>query len=106
MINLKNTTELVKAILERIPESRNSDSILYCYVLGMIGKEKGIDIEKMSITTFLLRMKDFGFPPHETVRRARQKVQHDCPELAASGNVETKRALNEEIYRKYARNGV
>ncbi len=100
---LKTITDLVKGILQSFPEARNSDNVLYYYVCGVIGKEKGVDIEKMSITRFLLNLKDYGFPQFETVRRSRQKLQATYPELAGNSDVEAQRTLNEEVFRDYAR---
>lgn len=102
MLDLKNTTALVKSILEQDKECRNSDSFLYLKVLTTVGKQKGIDIEKMSIPYFLLNLHGAGLPPFESVRRARQKLQAAHPELAACELVEGFRAENEAQYRAYA----
>ena len=103
---LKTTTDLVKGILQRCPEARNSDNILYYYVCGIIGNENGIDIEKMSMPTFFLNLKKYGFPAFESVRRTRQKIQAEYPELSGSDRVEGHRKLNEETFRDYARSVV
>ena len=103
---LKTTTDLVKGILKRCPEARNSDNILYYYVCGLIGKENGIDIERMSMPTFFLNLKRYGFPAFESVRRTRQKIQAEYPELSGNDRVEGQRKLNEEAFRDYARSGV
>lgn len=103
MFDLKNTTALVKSILEQDKQCRNSDSFLYLKVLSVIGKQKGIDIEKMSIPYFLLNLHGAGFPGFETVRRTRQKLQQHHPELAACEAVEGFRAENEAEFRAYAR---
>lgn len=100
---LHTTTDFVKGILEKCPETRNSDNILYYYVCAIVGKEKGIDIEKMSMPTFFLHMKKWGFPQFETVRRTRQKIQADYPELAGNSTVTAQRMLNEEAFRDYSR---
>lgn len=106
MYNLKNTTALVRSILENDVDCRNSDSRLYLMVLSIIGKQKGIDIHKVSLPYFLLYMSGTTFPPFESVRRARQKLQEHHPELAACEAVADERALNEEGYREYARGTV
>lgn len=106
MIDLKTTTALVKAILEQDKQSRNSDSFLYFRVLEIIGKRKGIDINEMSIPYFLLNMSGTEFPPFESVRRARQKIQEHHPELAADETVSDFRSLNEMGFREYARGSV
>ena len=74
MNDLKNTTKIVKAILEEDEQARNSDSFLYLKVLDVYGEKNGIDIKSMSITTFLLHLREFGFPGFETVRRSRQPI--------------------------------
>lgn len=106
MNDLKTTTALVKAILEQDERCRNSDSFLYLKVLSVIGEQRGIDIEKMSIPYFLLNMHGAGFPGFETVRRTRQKLQQHHPELAACDTVEGYRVENEAEYRAYARGEV
>jgi hypothetical protein len=103
MLDLKNTTALVKSILEQDKQCRNSDSFLYLKVLFAVGKQKGIDIEKMSVPYFLLNLHGSGFPGFETVRRTRQKLQQHYPELAACEDVEGFRVENEKVFREYAR---
>ena len=100
---LQTTTNIVKSILATNTRARNSDSFLYLEVLRLIGLSNGIDLEGMAITTFLLNMKEYGFPCFETVRRTRQKLQQHHPELAGDSDVEAQRVVNEEIFRQYAR---
>jgi hypothetical protein len=95
--------DLVRHILETDVKSRNSDSFLYFKVLEVQGKEKGLDIHSMSITTFLLHMSEFGFSPFETVRRTRQKIQQEVPALAASATVKGNRKAKEQEFREFAR---
>lgn len=103
---LRTTTELVKQILEEQPKARNSDNFLYYLVCTVVGERKGIDVEDMSMTTFLLCLNEYGFPAFETVRRTRQKLQATYPELAADSDVECQRMLNEEVFREYAKGAV
>ena len=100
---LQTTSRIVKEILEEYPEARNSDNVLYVKVCAEIGKEKGIDINKMSMPHFLLHLKEYKMPPFETCRRSRQKIQAEYPHLAANADVEAQRILNEESFRSYAR---
>lgn len=102
-LSLKTTTDIVKAILIKNKDCRNNDNLLYYMVLKHVGKQNNIDIESMKMPTFLLRMKDYGFPGFETVRRSRQKLQAAYPELAANDTVSGYRAMKEEEYRDYAR---
>ena len=103
MYDLKNTKALVKSILEKDKQCRNSDSFLYLKVLSIIGKQKGIDIESMSVPYFLMNMQGTAFPPFESVRRTRQKIQQHHPELSACKAVEGFRTDAEREYRAYAR---
>ncbi len=106
MNDLKTTTALVKSILEQDKQCRNSDSFLYLKVLSVIGKQRGIDIDKMSVPYFLVNLHGAGFPGFETVRRTRQKIQQHHPELAACEAVAGYRLENEAEYREYARGDV
>ena len=103
MNDLKNTTARVKALLEEDKQCRNSDSFLYLKVLSVIGKRKGIDIDTMSVPYFLLNLQGTAFPPFESVRRARQKIQEHNPHLAACEAVEGFRMDNEAEFREFAR---
>ena len=103
---LKTTTALVKAILIEDKQARNSDSFLYFKVLKKVGFEKNIDIDSMSVTTFLLKLSNSPFPPFESVRRARQKLQAEFPELSGNREVQEHREANEAAFRDYARGSV
>lgn len=102
-MKLNTTTEMVKGILERCPDARNSDNRLYYEVLKQKGKEKGVDLKGTPIGIFLLNMKDYGLPSIETVGRCRRKVIECHPELAGTDAVEAQRTLNEAEFRDYAR---
>ena len=103
---LKNTKALVKAILEEDERARNSDSFLYLQVLIRLGEGKGLDRVLHYVSIFLLHMAEWGFPPFESVRRSRQKLQAEFPELSANKKVAAHRAENEEAFRQFAREGV
>ena len=96
---LMNTTDIVKIILTKYQDTRNSDDLLYVYVCEYIdGAPTDLPFWK-----FMQERKEYGYPPFESVRRSRQKLQATFPELAGSKVVEAKRAENEKIYREYAR---
>lgn len=103
MNELRTTASLVKHILEEDQQARNSDSFLYFRVLEYHGKQKDVDIHSMSIPAFLLNMSVWGFPPFETVRRARQAVQAQRPDLAPNAQVASWRGQKQEEYRDFAR---
>lgn len=99
---LKTTKALVKAILEQYPKARNSDSFLYLKVLGVLADKEGMDMGRIPVTTFLLNMSAWNFPPFESVRRARQKLQRQFPELSASKEVQECRDENEFVFNAFA----
>lgn len=101
---LNTTLALVKEILEEDEKARNSDNHLYLKVIESIVNSKGfpIDLDNLAITDFLSNMDLLGFPPFESVRRARQKNQAKYPWLDASNEVALFRAENEEAYREFA----
>ena len=101
--DLHTTTDIVKGILERCPEARNSDNVLYLQVLKGIGLQRGIDLENMSVLRFFTKIKDMDVPSIETVGRCRRKIVETHPELAGNSTVEGYRTANEETYREYAR---
>ena len=103
---LATTTELVLQILKNEPVARNNDNFLYLQVLRATGQKNGVDIDSMSIPRFFCHLKEYGFPAFETVRRTRQKIQSEYPELSANSTVSAGRMLNEEIFRDYARGNV
>ena len=103
MDNLRNTKELVKAALKRSVKARNSDNYLYYLVCKATMSENSQDIDRLSFRDGLLKRKQFKLPHFETVRRTRQKIQHDNPALAATAEVEAERAIREEAFREFAR---
>ena len=103
MKRLKELSKRVKNILEENEIARNSDNVLYLYVLRSYGGENGVDIDKMSVPMLLLHCKDMGLPSLESMGRARRKVQELYPELRASGDVQVLKKEQEEAYRQFAR---
>lgn len=106
MYDLKNTTALVKSILENSERCRNSDSFLYFKVVQILGAHNNVNIDEISVPLFMLNMKRLGFPPFESVRRARQKLQKRHPELTACKAVADQRSENEAMFREYAKGAV
>ncbi len=103
MAKLKDVKKLVKFILENDEKARNSDNYLYFMVINLLADKNSIDISAINIASFLLNAKAYPFPPFESVRRARQKVQEEFPHLAARETVQGFRAENETAYREFAR---
>lgn len=103
MKDLKTIKALVTTILEQDERARNSDSHLYFRVINTIADKHNIDLKKIPVIDFLLNLNTSPFPPFESVRRSRQKIQRACPELAACKEVQELRAENEEEFLEFAR---
>lgn len=100
MKTIKTTTEQqVKKILETVPQTRNSDMLLYYHVCLEIDK----NVLKLPFWMVLLDLKGYGLPPIGSVGRARRKLQRAFPELQACEAVKEARAENEIEFRQYAR---
>lgn len=96
---LQTTTDIVKDILEKCPEARNSDMKLYYRVAERINS----NILTMPFGMVICDLKAYRLPAFESVRRTRQKLQSEYPELSGSHAVAGQRKLNEAVYRDYAR---
>jgi hypothetical protein len=107
MQKLLKTSNLVKEILTETPATRNSDSLLYLKVIERIAaqSDQPIDLTQLTVPYFLCNIKKLNFPYFETVRRTRQKVQEQHPELKSSAEVERVKAEKEKVYRAYALGG-
>lgn len=103
MKDLNSTKALVQTILEKNQQARNSDSYLYLQVIKTVAKEYCLDLSKITITDFLLDLPNSEFPPFESVRRSRQKLQRAFPHLQACEEVNELRELEEETYLEFAR---
>lgn len=97
---LYDTKKLVKQLLEENEAARSSDTVLYTAVC--------LEINPMAMTTpfaeVILNLDRYGLPPFETVRRTRQKVQEEHPELGPCDVVEIMRGENEIAYKEFAVN--
>jgi hypothetical protein len=104
MKKLETIKQLVQSILEKDEQARNNDNYLYLRVLQTVAREENRPHpHDMTAEHFFLNMSAFGFPPFESVRRTRQKVQQECPWLSSCKKVEEYRAEQEEVYREFAR---
>lgn len=103
MENIRQTSKLVKQIMTENPQTRNSDSFLYLKVLERQATKTGIPVAEVPLALFLQKGTEWGFSPFETVRRTRQKIQRECPELASTEKVAQMRFVNEAAFREYAR---
>lgn len=96
---LKAVSEIVKSVLTCIPETRNDDDLLYMHVINI--QHKGII--GMTVVEFLTNRKEWGVSGFETVRRSRQKIQAEYPELSACTSCNEARKGYEAEFREFAR---
>lgn len=99
MKHMKNTTALVKKILEEVPETRSNDMLLYYRVCAA---KNSISLG-LPFGTVIMSLKDYNLPSFKSVERSRRKVQEEYPELAANKDVEQFRKEQEQKYKQYAK---
>ena len=95
---MKDLTTIVKKVLENHKDARDSDFRTIGWVYAVMKPE----VMNMPFKEVLWKHSDFELPSFETIRRTRQKLQHDHPELR--GAVYEKRmAKQTEYIDKFAR---
>lgn len=99
MKNIRQTTAVVKEMLEQFSDTRDNDNYLYYEVCNTLNP----DVLKKPFGEVLSFMSGFGIPPFESVTRARRKVQSKYPELAGSEIARKERSEREIEIRKYAK---
>lgn len=103
---LKSVETLVREILESDEMARSDDDYLYLLVLSKVANKKGDNLWAFSFGCFQLSHRKLGYPPFETVRRSRQKLQRKFPELRANKKVAEQRSDNETTYRQFVKEEV
>ena len=99
MDSLKKVEDVVYRVLEDYPEARNSDNILYSYVISKYNPEA----LKQTLGEYLRYFKDFNIPRFESVSRCRRKLQEKNPELRGAEDVKKWRKENETRFFNYAK---
>lgn len=96
MVDIK---KLVRFVLERHPESKDSDMRLFGWCCSIMRPE----VMKLSFGEVMWRHKELDLPSFDTIQRTRQQLQHDHPELR--GKAYNARMKKQEEYReKFGRN--
>ena len=95
--HLKTLAKQVEQILEDYPVARGDDRFL---ITAIYSKYTCVD------APFSKVMEDYTLPPFESIRRSRQKVQEQRPELRANADIEQIRMDLQEEYIEFAREGV
>lgn len=97
---MKDLTEIVKTILREHKDSRDSDFRMIGWVYAVMKPE----VMNLPFKQVLWQHKDFDLPSFETIRRTRQKIQHDHPDLR--GEMYSKRMEKQNEYiEKFANGG-
>ena len=100
---LRNSKAIIRHILEEQPICRDSDSFLELEVLKVYASRMNMDVNDMTVRTLFMNRDKWKFPKPETIRRNRQKLQENHPELAPSAKIAAWRKLNEERVLGYVR---
>lgn len=99
MDDLRNTENIVRAILQDNKDARNSDNILYEAYISKVNPMVLI----RPVRDYLLYFADLGIARYETVARIRRKLQESEEELRGVEQVQTWRKENEKEFREYAK---
>ena len=99
---LQTVGGIVLDILAEFPNTRNNDDLLYYKVCKVISPV----CTGLPFATVLINRKSYGLPAFETVRRTRQKIQSESPELAACATVQAGRAEKEKLFRAFAKGDI
>lgn len=95
MERLLDIQKKVEGILLDVPKTRDSDDELYFQIIANINPN-------LSAREVFLNREKHGLPPYETVRRTRQKIQAERPELRGSLRTQIHRKEKEEKFLAYA----
>ena len=98
MSELRNTTKMVKYVLEKEPRTRNSDNLLWLEVIKLVNH----GVLRKPMSEVLQNLNVYGLPSIETVGRCRRKLQAEHPELRAKQAVQECRADMEAEFMEWA----
>ncbi len=102
-MKLKTVESRVAEILREHPDARNDDMRLYLLVSeSCIAETHGTGT--FTFADVMTNYRAYGIPCFESIRRTRQKIQAECPELGCSPEVRRARHRMERVYSEYAKN--
>lgn len=99
MTNLKTIEEKVRVVLNANADARDDDMKLYLCVCNYCVPDAG----NLPLETIMAQHRSLGIPCFESVRRTRQKLQANNPELLGSTRMKKLRQAQEQVYRNYAK---
>lgn len=93
--------ETVLSVLSQNDKARDNDSEMYACVLAKIAKDKGINLNNISVIRFYKNQSKVKmFPSFDSVTRIRRKVQQEHPNLNGSENAIRHRNRVEDLHYK------
>lgn len=98
MNEIVTTKQEVYSLLEKIPETRNNDMILY-YEYCINHWVRDVQMYKVFQDAEFRKSKKIA--PFETVSRARRELQNDFVSLRSDEKIEQARKAREEIFENY-----
>ena len=99
MVNFKTTEDKVLYLLENYPNTRKCDSDLILAVYALVDR----NVVNLSFKEVMnLTKKSNKFPSFETIRRTRQKLQANNPDLKDKGTAKIREGAMQESYKDYA----
>ena len=102
MSKLKTIENRVLAVLRDEKKARDDDMLLYFMVCQRCFYDSH-GMKDMSFNEFTHNFRELGCPNFESVRRTRQMIQSQYPELACSPKARRARSRGQKAYEKYAK---
>ena len=102
MSKLKTIEIRVLDVLRDEKKTRDDDMLLYFMVCQRCFFESH-GMRDISFNEFIHKFRDLGCPNFESVRRTRQMVQSQYPELGCSPKARRARSRGQKAYEKYAK---
>lgn len=102
-MELKKIKDLVIETLKQGETFReNDDQLYYAIIVKIMPETESGLIGDMPIRSFFANRKKLGLPSFESVRRSRQKVQEEHPELKPCEKVQENRKQQGERFYNFA----
>ena len=102
MSKLKTIESRVLEVLLDEKKTRDDDMLLYFMVCQRCFFDSH-GMRDISFNEFIYKFRDFGCPNFESVRRTRQMIQSQYPELGCSPKARRARSRGQKAYEKYAK---
>lgn len=96
MKKMSEIRNITYQVLLKYKRARNSDEILYYYVIKEFLRRKGVNIDKMLFRDVMLNSQQL--PKFETVSRCRRYLRERHPEIKGSADTERARYLKAHNY--------